>query len=142
MILKLLAILFAISTTSNALAVELEFVPYDPNTKEAKARTSAIDGISKILNADEKRKLTSLKTKYKKLLADEKAKNTPIESRTEIKRLKTEYFTSMIEALRPQTVAKIMANKRVLTKNKTLNNSGDKIEELFLKTKRIKKNDN
>lgn len=142
MTLKILAILFALSTTFSASAVELEFVPYKPDTKEAKARTNAIKDIRKSLNADEKKKLASLKIEYTKLLSDEKAKNTPIESRQEIKRIKTEYFTSMIEALRPKTVAKIMNNKRVLTKNKTLNNSGDKIEELFLKAKRVKKNDN
>lgn len=142
MTLKILAILLAFSTTLSVSAVELEFVPYNPGTEEAKARTNAIKDISKSLNSDEKKQLASLKIEYTKLLTDEKAKNTPVESRPEIKRIKTEYFTSMIEALRPKTVAKIMTNKRVLTKNKTLNNSGDKIEELFLKAKRVKKNDN
>ncbi|MDP2565854.1 hypothetical protein [Pseudoalteromonas marina] len=140
--IKMLGFLIAFTSTFYASAVQLEFVPYNPSSKEATERTKVISDISKSLNKEEKKKLKSLKFKYKKMLQEEKAKNTPVESRREIKRIKTEYFTSMIESLRPETVSKIMDSKRTLATNKTLNDSSDKIQELFLKAEKIKKTDN
>lgn len=142
--IKLIAALLATLTMLTVNATELEFVPYNKNSPEAKARTNAVKNISKSLTSAEKEKLTKLKSKYTQMLIEEKSKDTPIKSRLEIKRIKSEYFNEMIENLRPETVANIMKNKRVISKtdNKKLVDSADKVNELFLKVKKIKKNDN